>query len=119
MPSNGFLMIVAAVGTEGDCTLGGTGLLRVRLRFNGQVIPHNGEAWEASSSCDTGSDAIADTVATTVVVKAPQGTHTVRIQVRETGDGTFITDRSLSLAFFPVGSGVPLASVSSSGSANN
>jgi hypothetical protein len=106
VPSKGVLMVVGSVGTEGDCSLDGISQLLLRLRIDGKKLTEDPFGWEASSSCQPGSLTVADSTTLTAVVGANAGTHTVQIQAREKGNGTFIHGRALSIAFFPKGAGV-------------
>jgi hypothetical protein len=103
-PRGGFLMIVGSVGAEDDFSLAGTSSLLLRLRVDGTAVTSDQFAFELDA--DAGTGVTGGTASLNAVVPVSRGTHTVYIEGQEFGSGSYIFGRTLSIAFFPKGSGI-------------
>ncbi|HEX2032529.1 MAG TPA: hypothetical protein VHL78_14215 [Actinomycetota bacterium] len=105
-PSGGFLAITGSVGVEDDCSFVGSNDLLGRLRVDGTPVTNDPFAFETSTDCDQGI--FAGTISLDAVVKVSPGSHSVDVQAREVGSGSYIIGRSLNIVFIPTGSGVSI-----------
>lgn len=105
-PAAGVLLITGSLSMEDDNSLGGTGRLSYRLRLDSTPVFDNNFAYELSSSSASGN--AADSGAISVVVPVTKGAHMVFLDAMETGSGSFIIGRALSIVYFPLGTGMPI-----------
>lgn len=88
----GYLTIVATVGAQDDESLAGTGYLNARLRVDNKYVAS--QRWMTYGDDGQGGGA-----AITIVVPVAAGAHKVELMARETGSGTFIFSRELSILY--------------------
>ncbi len=100
-PTDGVLHITGAVSAEDDGSLAGDGRLLYRLRLDGTPLTSEVFAHEL----DYPGSGAGDSGAATGVVPVTAGPHTVHLDGREFGTGSFITGREVSVIFLPSGSG--------------
>ena len=100
-PSDGVLHITGAVSAEDDGSLAGDGRLVYRLRLDGTSLTSELFAHELDFPGSGGGDS----GSATGVVPVTAGPHTVHLDGREVGTGSFITGREVSVIFLPTGSG--------------
>lgn len=105
-PSSGFLFIVGSISAEDDVSLAGANDLRMRLRLDETGVTNNNVYHGLSSGEADDNDA--NTAAASAVVPVSAGSHTVHLDAREAGTGSFIRGRDLSVLFVPNGSGVTI-----------
>jgi hypothetical protein len=105
-PSNGFLFIVGTISAEDDVTLAGGNRLVMRLRLDATGVTNNTAYHELSSGAANDEDG--NTAAASAVVPVSAGSHTVHLDARESGTGSFLLGRDLSVLFVPNGSGVTI-----------
>jgi hypothetical protein len=102
-PQNGVLYITGSVSGQDDITLGGNGRLHYRLSLDGAPLTADVLAHELDY--DDGALASGDSGAVTGVVPVTKGAHTVALEARETGTGSFVRGREISVLFVPAGNG--------------
>ena len=114
-PSPGFLFLVGNVSAEDDIDIDGENQLSARLRLDGQGITEQVGGYESSSGA--ANDNGGNTASMSAVVPVTAGAHTVHLDARELGFGSFIRNRDISALFVPTGSGVtpPVGTRRSSG----
>lgn len=98
-PRAGVLYITGSLSAEDDVTLGGDGHLSYRLRLDGTGL--NSGLHELDYPGLGGGDSSG----ITAVVPVSAGTHTVHLDAEETGTGSFVIGREVSVLFVPSGSG--------------
>jgi hypothetical protein len=94
-PTNGVLYITGTIGGVDDTTVGGVGRLLYRLRLDETPLTSYVAAHGLSfvSTYDSG--------AVTGVVPVTKGAHTVHLETRENGSGSYIHGREISVLFVP------------------
>jgi hypothetical protein len=115
-PSNGFLFVVGSVSNQDDCGLAGSGWLEYRLRLDATAIQSGSgeEPYENDvGDCDdffAGDTAaiVSASGAASAVVPVTAGSHTVHLDAKERGTGSYINGRSISIMFSPTGSGTTI-----------
>lgn len=100
-PKNGVLYITGSVSAEDDISFAGNGHLLYRLSLDGTSLTSNPFAHEL----DYAASGAADSGAVTSVVPVTKGSHSVALDARETGSGSFILGREVSVLYVPAGSG--------------
>ena len=100
-PSDGVLHITGTLSAEDDGSLAGDGRLLYRLRLD--ATPLTSEVF--AHELDYPGSGAGDSGAATGVVPVTAGPHTVHLDGREFGTGSFITGREVSVIFVPTGSG--------------
>lgn len=109
-PSDGFLYITGSLSAEDDGTLGGIGRLLYRLRLDANSLTGQAFAHELHYA----SSGAGDSGAVTGVVPVTAGPHTVHLDGREIGTGSYIVGREISVLFVESGAGfTPPAKISS------
>src|SRR5947208_635717 len=103
-PSAGFLFIVGTISAEDDSTISGIGRLFYQLTVDGTAAYNTSFAFELSYS----STGLGNSGATSAVVAVAAGSHTVNLQAREAGTGSFIEGHGISAVFVPAGSGTSI-----------
>jgi len=104
-PSVGFVMITGSIGAEEDCSLTGMGDLVYRLRVDDTPVTQAAGGYELSYpvDCDTDQINIGDSGAATAVVAVSKGSHTIHLEAKEWGTGSWISGRSVTSVFMPSG----------------
>jgi hypothetical protein len=105
VPSNGLLFITGSISAADDASLAGIGSLWFNLRLDGTAVtggsfPYNLEYGGESSSGNTG--------AASAVVPVTAGTHTVHLDARDDGAGSYIYQKDISVLYVRSGSGVTI-----------
>ncbi len=100
-PKNGVLYITGSVSAEDDISFAGNGHLLYRLSLDGAGLTSNVFAHEL----DYSASGTADSGAVTGVVPVTKGAHTVALDARDSGSGSFIIGREISVLFVPTGEG--------------
>jgi hypothetical protein len=120
-PRKGVVHVLGTVGAEDDVTLAGEGLLQYRLRVDGVAVTSDDQAAELSYADRSTEPDSADSGAFAAVVPVSAGGHTVTLQAKEGGDGSFIRSYSVTAIFSPFGSGntIPVAGAASGAKQNN
>ena len=110
----GYLTVTASLYAEDDATLVGTGYLKYALRIDGKVV----DVYKALDFPTDGGPG--ESGATTLVVPAAKGSHTVQLVVSESGSGSFLYGGEISAIYTPTGSasGVDFATRPSHARAN-
>jgi hypothetical protein len=101
-PQNGVLYITGSVSAEDDFSLGGNGRLLYRLALDGAPLTSDILAHELTYN---DLDVVGDSGAVTGVVPVTKGAHTVALEARELGTGSFVRGREVSVLFVPAGKG--------------
>ena len=99
-PTAGFAYVVGNVSAADDATLSGQGSLFFELRFDG--ASEGGGAFEHPLSGPAVGNG--NSGESTKVFAVSPGAHTVSIVAKETGTGTYIYSRHISILFVPDGS---------------
>jgi hypothetical protein len=120
-PRKGKLLVQGTAGAEDDITLAGAGLLQLRLRVDGTPVTNNDQAWELGYDDRSTQPDSVDSGAFAAVVPVGAGGHTVTLQAKEDGDGSFIQSYGVTAVFSPFGSGnaIPVAGAASGAKQNN
>jgi hypothetical protein len=105
-PSNGFLFIVGSVSFEDDASFAGAAELEYRLRLDGTPTTSDEFAYVEVSDAANGDFQVAGSASAVVPVTA--GAHTVHLDGKEIGSGSFIIGRDISVMFAKSGSGVTI-----------
>ncbi len=100
-PADGVLHITGTLSAEDDGSLAGDGRIFYRLRLDGTPLTSEILAHELDYPGSGGGDS----GAATGVVPVTAGPHTVHLDGFESGTGSFITGREVSVIFLPTGSG--------------
>jgi hypothetical protein len=106
-PATGFLFIVGTVSIEDDASFAGSGKINYRLRVDTTAVDSNTESNDLETDIDT-AVIFGNSGATSAVVPISAGAHTIHLDAREFGTGSFIEGRSISVLFTPSGSGVTI-----------
>lgn len=101
-PRDGFLYLTGAVSAEDDSSFAGGGRLLYRLSLDGASLTDHTYAHELDYPEVSGAG---DSGAATAVVPVSAGAHTVSLDGREVGSGSFILGREVSVLFVPSGAG--------------
>ena len=101
-PSDGFLHITGTISAEDDSTFSGIGRLVFRLRLDDAPLTTGLFAHEMEYPSSGGGTS----GAATSVVPVSIGDHTVHLDARELGTGSFLLGREVSVLFVPTGSGI-------------
>ena len=110
-PLDGVLLLTASVALEDDSTLMGNGWIDLRLTIDGTPTYDTGNGLYSVELSDS-TQPFAAIGSLNAAVAVSQGSHTVALQAREEGSGTFIGVRSISAVFSAFGGGVPSIPVS-------
>jgi hypothetical protein len=102
-PAKGVVMITASVNGEDDSTFANGGRLLLNLKVDAKQVWDGDAGFAIATSIVSGIGA--NSGSATAVVPVSAGDHTVSIIAKEIGSGTFIKTRSLSIVYFPNGSG--------------
>jgi hypothetical protein len=116
-PKAGYLVIIGTLSAEDDTNFAGGGILDYRLALDGTGLTNDNFYHELSTS--SANEVLGASGAVSAVVPVTAGPHTVSLQARERGSGSFILGRDISVVFAPNGSATmtPYRSASASGSA--
>ncbi|HUG60336.1 MAG TPA: hypothetical protein VMP03_00730 [Methylomirabilota bacterium] len=109
-PTAGLLLVFGSVSAEDDLSIAGGGTLLGRISIDG--VATTNEEFFAEMSTSNADNILGAVMALNIVVPVDPGVHTVAIEAREAGSGSFILGRSISVLFVANGSGVsvPFAS---------
>jgi hypothetical protein len=103
-PSSGYIVVNGTISAEDDTSLSGQGKLLYYLQLDGTPVTSDifayGLGYDAPAERDTGSVG--------AVLRVTSGPHTVSLQAREYGTGSFVCGRDLSILFVPNGSTVTI-----------
>jgi hypothetical protein len=105
VPRNGLLVINGSISAADDGSLAGNGELWFSLRLDGTAVsddpfPYTLAYGGESSSGNTG--------AASAVIPVTAGTHTVHLDARDDGAGSYIYHKDISVLFVRSGSGVTI-----------
>jgi hypothetical protein len=120
-PKAGFLFITGTLSAEDDGSFAGRGDLFYRLALDATGLTNDAFYHEISTNGAAGVNIIGGSGAASAVVPVTAGSHAVSLQARESGTGSFILGKDISVIFVPNGSGStpPFRSVSASGSSTS
>ena len=104
-PVDGVLLVMGSVGAEDDASFAGNGNLRLRLTIDGVPTHNLDDGYELDLS--DSAEPFASIGALNAAVAVTQGQHTVTLQAKEAGTGTYIEARSVSAIFSAFGGGIP------------
>ncbi len=115
-PKAGYLVIIGTLSAEDDTSFNGGGILDYRLAVDGTGLTNDNFYHELATS--SGST-IGASGAVSAVAAVIAGAHTVSLQARDRGTGSFILGKDVSVVFVPNGSAsmTPFRAPSASGSA--
>jgi len=118
-PSDGFVMISGSIGAQEDCSLAGMGDLTYRLKVDATPVTLDVFSYELSypTECTDEELNIGDSGAATAVVPVSEGTHTISLEAREWGAGSYIYGRSVTSVFVPNGSAGPIPTLTTTSEA--
>jgi len=106
-PVEGVLLVMGSVGVEDDSSLTGDALVGLRLTIDGVATHSDDMGYTVELSGDPNAEPFSTIASLNASVAVGQGQHTVAIQAREYGSGTFFHTRSVSALFSAFGGGVP------------
>ncbi|HEX6666908.1 MAG TPA: hypothetical protein VF081_09990 [Solirubrobacterales bacterium] len=106
VPANGLLFIVGSVTVADDGSIIGGNELYFRFRLDSTNVSNDN--YYHGITAGNGGEELAQTGAGSAVIPVTAGAHTVFIDAREEGTGSYFFGRDLSILFVPGGSGVPI-----------
>jgi hypothetical protein len=105
VPRNGFLFINGSISAADDLSLAGNGQLWFSLRLDGTAVSDDPFPYDLEYGGESGTG---DTGAASAVVPVTAGTHTVHLDARDDGAGSFIYHKDISVLYVRSGSGVTI-----------
>jgi hypothetical protein len=101
-PQAGFVFIVATISAEDDSDFANGGYLEYLLALDGTRLTNQDGYHQLATSGVTVAGASG---AVSAVVPVSAGSHTVSLQAKEIGTGSYVRGRDISVMFAPKGSG--------------